>query len=1066
MKKNYNNKLLACIFFVFTIIFATIGGKVCDASSSKIVVALPDNIPILYYSTNETKAPDGLMADIWRLWGKQSNTKIEFVSAPMQESLLLLKEGKADFHGLVTRDIANRYDLVTSVPLYKLSAGLFYSIKGSAHKKLGVGFSLEGLAKKSYKIGMLKESIYNMHVLSRVPSEKIVYFDNVDVMVAALEKEDIAAFVESDVLLRHFRLTAQYDIAASKKNMPSVFLYAGVNRKHNNLIYKINSNLSLVKEEEFAKVETKWLNNPSERVYDQDEKGIEITDRDIDAVKGYKKIKIAINRHLVPYEFLDEAGVYHGVSSEYIKFMSDKTGVKFEIVPTTSQQEALSLFESGKVDIISGADQSGFDANDPSIVMTSPYISSKKYIFMSPQNFLVEKIEDLQGRVIAIEEGDAGLKRALLKYKNIFAYSAKSAYEGLLAVADGSSDAYLGEYLPTSYLADVHHLGRIRAVASTDLTKNFVFVGHKNMAPVINVIDKIITSISEQQKRRLINKWLHFVKLNREDVKNYARITLSVSFFVVMLLSVFVLWNRRLQTEIKERRDVEQRLRVSEANHRAMVNAAPIPMFLYDEGVVTYANYTLAKLMGTNDSDDIVGLRILDFVHEDSYKNVQQIIEHGLVSTDRRDSIYRIYNLKSEEKIVESRSITIDMEPKPMTLVMLVDITESLKTAKEKEKLQDQLRQSQKMDSIGQLAGGIAHDFNNMLSGIMGSAELLSIKMGADNPLIKYTETILKASKRASELTSQLLLFSRKANVKIETLSAHDCIKETMLLLERGIDRRITVKKELSAPLDFIEGDKAQLQSAVLNLGVNARDAITDKGTITIKTSNVTLDENYCKNSLYNIREGEFLLLEIIDDGMGMSQETKDRVFEPFFTTKGVGKGTGLGLSAVYGYINDINGAIEIESELEKGSNFKIYLPLSTQKVESDSNVEEGKEYIGDGKVLLVDDEEILLEAGKEILETLGYKVVAVNDPEKALRIYSEQPNSFDVVVLDVVMPKMSGKDLYLEMKQLNPSLRALFVSGFNREERLTEILQQENVFFVQKPYSVKDIIGALRELA
>ena len=152
-----------------------------------------------------------------------------------------------------------------------------------------------------------------------------------------------------------------------------------------------------------------------------------------------------------------------------------------------------------------------------------------------------------------------------------------------------------------------------------------------------------------------------------------------------------------------------------------------------------YANYTLAKLMGTNDSDDIVGLRILDFVHEDSYKNVQQIIEHGLVSTDRRDSIYRIYNLKSEEKIVESRSITIDMEPKPMTLVMLVDITESLKTAKEKEKLQDQLRQSQKMDSIGQLAGGIAHDFNNMLSGIMGSAELLSIKMGADNPLIKYS---------------------------------------------------------------------------------------------------------------------------------------------------------------------------------------------------------------------------------------------------------------------------------------------------------------------------------------
>lgn len=382
--------------------------------------------------------------------------------------------------------------------------------------------------------------------------------------------------------------------------------------------------------------------------------------------------------------------------------------------------------------------------------------------------------------------------------------------------------------------------------------------------------------------------------------------------------------------------------------------------------------------------------------------------------------------------------------------------------AAEQKRLEERLRQTQKMEVIGQLAGGVAHDFNNMLTAILGSAELME-RYVIENPMAtKLLANIKKAASRSADLTGQLLAFSRKGQKKDVRVCIETTIHEVISLLERTIDKNITLETRLIAKNTFVNGDPSLLQNALLNLGVNARDAMPEGGVITFTTANVDLDSSYCESSAFNITPGPYIEIAVSDAGTGIAEENIQHVFEPFFTTKEVGKGTGLGLAAVYGTITDHLGSINIYSEPGIGTVFKIYLPLSGDKKTIAPTADELVR--GSGGVLLVDDEEILRDVGKSLLEELGYRVYLAEDGEQALEVYARDKKDISLVILDMLMPIMGGKETLVRFMENYPDIRVLISSGFHQERTVDELVKLGARGFLQKPYIKQELGKAVAE--
>ena len=380
----------------------------------------------------------------------------------------------------------------------------------------------------------------------------------------------------------------------------------------------------------------------------------------------------------------------------------------------------------------------------------------------------------------------------------------------------------------------------------------------------------------------------------------------------------------------------------------------------------------------------------------------------------------------------------------------------------EQKRLQNQLLQSQKMDVVGQLAGGIAHDFNNMLAGIMAAAELLKRRLPSDEINHKMVNTIIEATTRSADLTRELLTFSRKRTAVSTPVRINDTIAAVMSLLELTIDKQIVLTTRLESGNPVVMGDQTQLQNALLNLGVNARDAMPEGGTLTYATAVRALDEAACRSLGISLPPGRYLEIAVSDTGTGMTKAVMEHIFEPFFTTKGVGKGTGLGLAAVYGTVRSHQGEMCVQSEPGAGSLFKIYLPMIAE--ETLPLVRTGETVAGKGGVLLVDDEEILRDVGRCLLEDLGYTIYLAENGEQALEVFAAHRSEISLVMLDMNMPKMGGKETFLRLRDQAPELKVLFCSGFSREGTGDEMVGMGASGFIQKPYNRSELSRAVAE--
>ncbi len=522
--------------------------------------------------------------------------------------------------------------------------------------------------------------------------------------------------------------------------------------------------------------------------------------------------------------------------------------------------------------------------------------------------------------------------------------------------------------------------------------------------------------------------------------------------------------------DITERKRAEEALRAEKERFRSLSDGAPFGMAMIgQDGTFKYINHKFKELFGYDLIDIPDGKTWFRKAYPDpDYRHrVIAMWLKDMESLKPGEKIPRIFTVRCKdgtEKTVNFMSVLFQSGE---TLMTCEDITELKRAEEALHQAEEQLRHSQKMEAVGKLAGGIAHDFNNLLTVIKGYAELSCLSLEESDPLRGNLEEIRKASERASSLTRQLLAFSRRQIMDLKVMNLNTLLKDLDKMLHRILGEDIELVYHLGQDLGMVKTDPGQMEQVILNLAVNARDAMPSGGKLTIETSNVELDERYSQNHL-EVTPGQYVMLSVSDNGIGIPPEIKERIFEPFFTTKEKGQGTGLGLSTVYGIIKQSNGNIYVYSEPGFGTTFKIYLPRIEAKEEHHRFQPERDRYLpgGNEKILLAEDETSVRELTARILREKGYKVFeAQNGIEILAFVQNQQERNFQLLVTDVVMPLMSGKELEDRLKKLIPAIKVLYISGYTDNAIVHHGVLHQGVNFIQKPFTPEALTRKVREV-
>ena len=533
--------------------------------------------------------------------------------------------------------------------------------------------------------------------------------------------------------------------------------------------------------------------------------------------------------------------------------------------------------------------------------------------------------------------------------------------------------------------------------------------------------------------------------------------------FPVEITSRHILLNRQ-KHHVAYVRNISERKKTYNALRffKHAMDTSPDGVFLMSQnGAFSYVNDQACRSLGYS-RDEFLEMRLWDIDPDfpperwsDHWKEMRTI-QSCLIET--------VHHRKDGSTVpIEVMAYRLPFGDEERHLAFVRDISDRQKAEKERERLQAQLLQSQKLESVGRLAGGVAHDFNNMLSVILGSNELIKTKLAPNDPLLRDLELIDQAATRSKHITQQLLAFSRKQIFEPKILDVNALIRGLERTLATMIGEDINLAFFPGSDQMKIEFDPVQFEQIILNLAVNARDAMPGGGKLTLETAHVVLDEAYCRDHA-EFLPGDFVRLSISDNGEGMPPEIASRIFDPFFTTKEVGKGSGLGLSTVYGIVKQGGGFINVYTEPGLGTTFKIYILRAEGDVEPAASPDDSRLETGSETILLVEDDNMVRTVTKVLLENLGYKVVSTVDPEEAIAIFGKEPSAIDLLLTDMVMPKMNGKVLYDQLKRARPGLKALFMSGYTTSAIVHHGALDKDVHFIAKPFQISKLARKVRQ--
>ncbi len=552
-------------------------------------------------------------------------------------------------------------------------------------------------------------------------------------------------------------------------------------------------------------------------------------------------------------------------------------------------------------------------------------------------------------------------------------------------------------------------------------------------------------------------------ELNKNGIINYTDVPVKTKSGQHIETDIYLVDRARLAQcnirDVTERNRAEMLLKEEKTFVENALNVMKEIIFIFDvENRFIRWNKMFCLVSGYSD-EEIVSMKLTDFCRNkdiDSLtETIRKVLEKGIASTEI------LFVTKDGREIPHEITASLFRDHQGDTIGIIgvgLDITE-------RNILEGQLRHSQKMEGIGQLAGGIAHDFNNILSAIVGYGDMMHMKMKKDDPLRVNVEQILAAADRATNLTHSLLTFSRKQVINPKPVDMNEVVQRVEKLLERIIGEDIELKMSLAENALIVNADAGQIEQVMMNLAANARDAMPSGGHFTIETNLITLDDLFIRLHGYGV-PGTYAVVTVTDTGTGINEAVQNNIFDPFFTTKEVGKGTGLGLSIVYGIIKQHNGYINVYSEPGKGSTFRIYVPLIKSRPEkTDFHAAKSLEQLprGTETILVAEDNEAIRWLFKSIFEEYGYTIILAADGEDAIKKFGEHKDKIRMAILDMIMPRKSGKEVYKEIKKMRPDIKVIFVSGYTADKIHLDGILEEGLELIQKPVTPSDLLKKVR---
>ena len=536
-------------------------------------------------------------------------------------------------------------------------------------------------------------------------------------------------------------------------------------------------------------------------------------------------------------------------------------------------------------------------------------------------------------------------------------------------------------------------------------------------------------------------------------------------FTRLLVLCLFAIFMSHFNYMFNKRRLADKALQESEEKYRTIVEGLEEGYFEIDlDCNLTFFNDPLCKILGYS-RKDLSGKNSRTFTSPATIRKMDQI--YARVQKTGEPIWVTEYDASGKTGDSIALELTASLRRNSSGAPIgfrgfLRDVSERKEAEAEKRKLEIQVLQGQKMESIGTLAGGIAHDFNNILMGIQGNASLMALKTDPAHPnylKIKNIETYVESG---TELTRQLLGFARRGKYHAIATDVNHVIDKSATMFGRT-KKEIRLQMDLKPGIWTVEVDRGQIEQALLNLYVNAWQAMPQGGDLHLKTENVILDADFVNNKPYKVEAGDYIKISVTDTGIGIDKETQERIFEPFFTTKEMGRGTGLGLASVYGVIKSHGGYINVYSETDQGTTFTIYLPASRKKIQKEIAKTVPTIAMGTGTILLIDDEEMIIKVGEELLQELGYDVLAARSGQEAIELYEKNAHKIDLVIMDMIMPGMGGGETFDRLKRINRDIKVLLSSGYSINGQASKILERGCDGFIQKPFNLSQLSDKIR---
>lgn len=833
---------------------------------------------------------------------------------------------------------------------------------------------------------------------------------------------------------------------------------------------------------------------------------------------NHSHITRAVETGYAPFTFIDSKDRPAGLAHDYMLLLESKLGVQFKEKHFSTLNEILDKLKSGDVRIVNAVTNT--PARSEYIKFTVPFITVPNVIITQNNRTGSFKEETLNGLRVSLVKGYAVTEYLTNKSLNFSPDLVPDDITALYNVSSGHTDAAIIDLASASYLISTKGITNLRIAGETTFAIRLA-MGTTIAEPMLNsIIQKGLAQITKAEHKEIRNRWINISSGNIIADWRFWAVLISALFALCAAIFGNILWNRTLRRQVALRTEeltretgalqilkeklqaqneelatseeellsqneqliaIEEMLRVQICEHETsqkllhdseeryrliMESVAVIPWeFNIPENRWTYVSSRITDLLGYAPEE----WTTLEWWQELIHPEDHWVPEYCADLTSRGEEHSMEYRLRAKDGSfvwVNDLVAIIMLDGKPNIMRgVLVDITERKQAEKERIKLEQQLHQMQKIESVGRLAGGVAHDFNNMLGVILGHTHLALMETDPTQPLHANLEEIRLAAERSADLTRQLLAFARKQTIAPKMLDLNDTVVGMLKMLQRLIGEDINLAWQPSTGLWQVKMDPSQIDQILANLCVNARDSLSDNGKIVIETANRTIDEHYALENP-DAAPGEYVALTVSDNGCGMNKETMTQIFEPFFTTKGVGEGTGLGLATVYGAVKQNGGFISVYSEPDMGTKFIIHIPrYAGQSGQADDGQDEKPLPRGNETILLVEDEPAILKMVSIVLTKQGYNVMKMQFPGEALQLTKESTNKIHILITDVVMPEMNGRDLSKQLQAIHPNLKTLFMSGYTADVIAHHGVLDDGVHFIQKPFSLQNMAVKVREV-